>query len=167
MSVDIKIPAIGGIPYADLDTDTTLAGNSDSRIPTQKAVKAYADAIGSASTLNTTTLLDGVLGPDGIVFDAAVVTASGAIPSGSFIQLNQAASPLAMTIATGDAGRFLVITQIDAGTQGHTVTLGAITYDGSNKTATFNAAGETLVLFGVSSTRYVIVANIGSVAISA
>jgi hypothetical protein len=30
-----------------LDTDTTLAGNSDSKIPTQKAVKAYVDALGS------------------------------------------------------------------------------------------------------------------------
>ena len=197
MSVDIKIPALGGIPYADLDTDTTLAGNSDTRIPTQKAVKAYADAIGSASSgasipltaLSTdgtlagnsdtevpsekavrtfvTTILDGMLGPDGFVLDASEVTASGEIPAVSFVQLNQAESILAMTITTGTAGHFLIITQTDAGTHGHTVTLGACTYDGSNKTATFNATGETLVLFGVTSTRYAIVANIGEVAISA
>lgn len=34
-----------------LDTDTTLAANSDTKIPSQKAVKAYVDAGGSASNL--------------------------------------------------------------------------------------------------------------------
>ena len=34
-----------------LDTDTTLAANSDTKIATQKAVKAYVDAGGSASNL--------------------------------------------------------------------------------------------------------------------
>lgn len=32
-----------------LDTDTTLAANSDTKIPTQKAVKAYADAQGNVN----------------------------------------------------------------------------------------------------------------------
>lgn len=32
-----------------LDTDGSLAANSDARVPTQKAVKTYADAIGAAS----------------------------------------------------------------------------------------------------------------------
>jgi hypothetical protein len=33
-----------------VDTDTALAANSDSRIPTQKAVKAYADAVAAGGT---------------------------------------------------------------------------------------------------------------------
>jgi len=37
-----------------LDTDTTLAANSDSKIPTQKAVKAYADTQGNVNASETT-----------------------------------------------------------------------------------------------------------------
>ena len=36
-----------------LDTDTTLAANSDSRIATQKAVKAYVDAGGNPNASET------------------------------------------------------------------------------------------------------------------
>lgn len=36
-----------------LDTDTTLAANSDSKIPTQKAVKAYIDTGGSAAYISS------------------------------------------------------------------------------------------------------------------
>lgn len=41
------------------------------------------------------------------------------------------------------------------------------TFDGTNNTATFNAADESLVLFGTSSTRWIIIANVGAVALSA
>lgn len=36
-----------------LDTDTTLAANSDSKVPTQKAVKAYVDGVGVATASTT------------------------------------------------------------------------------------------------------------------
>lgn len=39
----------GTAAAAALDTDTTLAANSDTRVPSQKAIKAYADAIAAAS----------------------------------------------------------------------------------------------------------------------
>lgn len=38
-----------------LDTDTTLAANSDSKIATQKAVKAYVDAFVGAVSVSSTT----------------------------------------------------------------------------------------------------------------
>ena len=38
------------IPKSWLDTDTALTANSDTKIPSQKAVKAYADALGGAPT---------------------------------------------------------------------------------------------------------------------
>lgn len=41
------------IETSTLDTDTTLAANSDSRIATQKAVKAYVDAGGSPNASTT------------------------------------------------------------------------------------------------------------------
>lgn len=101
-------------------------------------------------------------------FTAKEYTASGAIDLDltSFVDLNDASSALAMTIAAPEAGKFLVIRQKDAGTQGHTVTLTAGTWDGATTVATFNAQDETLVLFGVSATRFIIVENAGAVALS-
>jgi hypothetical protein len=43
--------------------------------------------------------------------------------------------------------------------------LGA-TYDGTNDIATFDAIGESLILFAISATRLLIIENIGSVALS-
>jgi hypothetical protein len=95
------------------------------------------------------------------------LTASGAISSDAhFVTLNSTTPLIAATIAAPAAGRFLVITQTDSGTAGHTVTLTAGTYDGSTTIATLNALGETLVLYGVTATRFVVVSNIGSVALS-
>lgn len=94
-------------------------------------------------------------------------TAAGAIsPETSFVTLNNASSAIAMTIAAPAAGKILVIAQKDAGTQGHTVTLTAGTFDGTNDTATFNAQDECLVLIGLSATRFAIVENVGGVALS-
>jgi hypothetical protein len=87
------------------------------------------------------------------------------MPVTSFLQLNHATVPIAITALTPTVGQFLVITQNGTGTAGHTVTT-AGTFDGTNNTATFNAQHETLVLFGLSSTRWAIVSNIGSVGLS-
>jgi hypothetical protein len=104
---------------------------------------------------------------DSQIYAATELTASGAIAStANYVELNNDSVAIAATIAAPTAGRFLVITQTDTGTAGHTVTLTAGTYDGTNNIATFNAAGKTLVLFGVSATRFVIVENIGLVTLS-
>lgn len=95
------------------------------------------------------------------------MTASGAIrDDAQFVTLSSTTPLIAATIAAPRAGRFLVISQIDGGTAGHTVTLAAGTFDGTNEIATLDAAGETLVLYGVSATRFVIVENIGAVGLS-
>ena len=103
----------------------------------------------------------------GLFNTATELTESGAIPANtSYVELNNSTTKIEATIAAPAAGRFLVITQTDSGTKGHTVTLTAGTYDGSNTIATFNAAAETLVLYGISATRFVIVENIGAVGLS-
>ena len=100
-------------------------------------------------------------------FGTTELLASGAIvATASYVELNSSTPLIAATIAAPAAGRFLVIVQTDAGTAGHTVTLTAGTYDGTNTIATLNAANESLVLFGVSATRFIIVENVGSVALS-
>lgn len=112
----------------------------------------------TGGTATDATLLD---------FVATELTATGAIPADvSYVELNHATVKIEATIAAPAAGRLLVITQTDAGTAAHTVTLTAGTYNGTNDIATFNAAAESLVLFGVSATRFLVVENIGSVALS-
>ncbi len=98
-----------------------------------------------------------------LTLSETIYTTTGAIASTvSMVALN-GAGKLEMTIAAPAAGRFLVIYQKDARTDGHTVTLTAGTFDGSTTVATLDAANESLVLFGVSATRFLIVANIGGV----
>lgn len=95
-------------------------------------------------------------------------TANGAIAANAnFVTLNHASVGIAATIAAPTPGQDLTITQIDVGTVGHTVTLTAGTFDGTNSIATFDAPNETLVLRGLTATRYAIVLNLGSVALSA
>lgn len=41
----------GKIETSDIDTDTSLAANSDTKVPSQKAIKAYVDALGGLTAL--------------------------------------------------------------------------------------------------------------------
>lgn len=104
----------------------------------------------------------------GLFFKQYTYTAAGAIDANAnFVVINSAtpSTAIALTIAAPAAGRFLVITQQDEGTAGNTVTLTAGTFDGVHNLATFDAKDETLILFGVSTTRFVVWENIGSVAL--
>lgn len=87
------------------------------------------------------------------------------VTSKSFINMNGGDGVCSATIAAPAAGHVLVLYCSDANNN-CTVTLTAGTFDGTNNVATFDAAGETLVLVGVSGLRYIIVENIGSVAFS-
>ncbi len=95
-------------------------------------------------------------------------TTSEALDLSGLETLNQTGSPLVMTLADpGVPGLRLSIVQIDGGTQGHTVTTASAGgFDGTNNTATFNAAFETLDLLSVSGTRWVILSNVGAVGLS-
>ena len=111
----------------------------------------------------------GIVNASELVIPATNYTASGVIASNiSYASITSAtpATALAMVIAAPAAGRFLIISQLDAGTVGNTVTLTTGQFSAAKTVATFNAKDETLVLFGISATRFVIIENIGSVAIS-
>lgn len=56
------------------------------------------------------------------------------------------------------AGSTANLAKVDAGA--------GVTFDGSNRYATFNGAGDCLDLVGLSSTRWLIRNNVGSVALS-
>lgn len=71
-----------------LDTDTTLAANSDAKIPTQKAVKAYVDAGGN---VNASTTNRGIV-EEATQAEADAGTATGGTGARLFINPSVAAS---------------------------------------------------------------------------
>lgn len=84
----------------------------------------------------------------------------------SFIELDGSSASVDLTNLVAKKGQRLVITCSDSTNSTTVTTKSGTTFDGTNNTATFDAAGETLVLYGISDTQFVIVENIGSVALS-
>lgn len=131
----------------------------------------YADTIGERTAANG-VLVDGVLLKDGRHNGGRTVqelTASGAITLNSgLVLLNHASTIIAATLDAPTPGDELIIVDSSAsGTAAHTVTLPAgVTWDGTNNTATLNAPGEALHVIALSATRWLILENIGSVALS-
>lgn len=109
-------------------------------------------------------------GASQLIGTAKEIIAGGAVTidpdTYTYVELNKTTPKIEAVIAAPVAGKFMVITQKDAGTAGHTVTLTAGTFDGTHTIATFDAQLETLVLVGISSTRYLIILNNGSVGLS-
>ena len=99
-------------------------------------------------------------------------TAAGAInPAATFVELNANAGAMAMTYAAPVKGITVVITCTDA-TGETTVTLTSGNFyfisngiNDSGNVATFNTAGQTLVLFAISITKFIVLQNIGQVGI--
>lgn len=78
------------------------------------------------------------------------------------------ATKITATIADASYNPGLVhFKQTSSGTAGHTVTIAIGSFDGTNNTATFNAAGETLLVYFDQFGNGKIVENIGSVGLSA
>lgn len=135
-------------------------GNADRDLVAKVVTAALTGNVTGALTGTHT----GAAAITGLVLTPATMTASDAVPASSFVKLNSTTPAIAATVAP-TAGQFLIISQQDAGTAGHTLTT-AGTFDGTNNTATFNAPGESLVLFAISSTRWLILLNEGSVALT-
>lgn len=185
-SVDLNGEAKGII--FDLDADTWLDGSNEDQLDlymdsalafsiTKTAIIAKSGNEIDTNTINETTpdagvTVDGVLIKDGATAglrQSQILTASGAISvqKNGVVQLNHATVAIAATIAAPAAGDDLVIVDNSAsGTAGHTVKLTAGTFDGTNNTATFAAPGKALHVIGLSATRYFILENIGTVALS-
>ncbi len=97
------------------------------------------------------------------------LTASGAVNAGEqSVELNHISVAIAATIATAvsHSGLFIVKNTSASGTESHTLTLTAGTWDGTNTIATLNAPGEALCVYFDSNGDGVILENVGSVALS-
>jgi hypothetical protein len=130
------------------------------------------DTIGEATAAAGVTA-DGVLLKDGTSNgrrQAQNLTATGAITVGRFgmCTLAHATVVIAATLAAPTQGDDLIIMNTSAsGTVAHTVTAAAgVTFDGTNNTLTLDAAEEAVHLVAVSATRWKVMENIGSVALS-
>lgn len=102
--------------------------------------------------------------------DVRELTVSGSVPrtGKTLLLLNHASTIIAATLSAAQPGDELTIIDSSAsGTAAHTVTCpSGATFDGTNNTATLNAPGEALDLVAISATRWFILENIGSVALS-
>jgi hypothetical protein len=136
----------------DEDNNLTVDGN----------VTAVAGVFTSVSGAITGRIITPDLG-----FTSTTYVVNGAISTAvSYAKLDASSASTVMTIAAPTDGEFRVITCVDASNT-CTVTCTAGDFDGAGgNVATFDAAEETLVLFGVSATRYVIIENIGGVVLS-
>jgi hypothetical protein len=185
---DIGIDMQGTKLELDADNDTSIIASTDDQIDIEISgaldfrltANTFTALSGSAIATNTiaeTTAasgvtIDGVLVKDGTT-DAGrrsqELTASGAVTINSgLLLLNHATVIIAATLDAPAVGDELFIVDSSAsGTAAHTVTLGAgVTWDGTNNTATLNAPGEALHVIAISATRFFILENIGSVALS-
>jgi hypothetical protein len=107
-------PTLGSVAALNIDTDGTLAANSDSLIPTQKAVKTYADQlIASADAMVFQGVLDCSANPNYPAADAGdtyKVSVAGKIGGGS-----------GPNVEIGD----LLLCTVDATSSGNHATVGA------------------------------------------
>jgi hypothetical protein len=97
------------------------------------------------------------------------LTSTDAIPQTTgTVRLNHISTIIAATLPAPKVGDELVIVNTSAsGTAAHTVTLPAgVTWNGTNNTATFDAPNEALYVRAISTTRWLIIANLGSVGLS-
>lgn len=85
-----------------LDTDTSLAANSDSKVATQKAVKAYADAQGN---VNASTTARGIV-EEATQAEIAAGTAAGGTSARLFVNPSQTINTSA---GAGDAGKVVKV----------------------------------------------------------
>lgn len=172
----------------DADQDTTISAPTDDQIDVEIngaddfRFTANTFTALSGSSIATNTIAETTAG-SGVTIDGALVkdgrtdagrvtqelTASGAITINSgLVMLNHDTVVIAATLDAPVAGDELIIVDSSAsGTAAHTVTLPAgVTWDGTNNTATLDAPDEALHVIALSATRWYIIANVGSVALS-
>jgi hypothetical protein len=97
------------------------------------------------------------------------LTATGAVTAGvQSVELNHATVAAAATIAdaSNHQGLFVVKNTSASGTEAHTLTLTAGTFNGTNNVATLNAPNECLIVYFDSAGNGTIVENVGSVGLS-
>jgi hypothetical protein len=126
---------------------------------------AFASAVYAADNLfGLEQVGQNVRAKNGLLLKASVATGNASLTNDSFVQLNRASNATMTVTFTPVVGQFFVVSQVDSHVATATVSLPTgWTWNGSNKSATFNAQHETLIGFCTVANRVIIVENIGSV----
>ena len=107
-----------------------------------------------------------VVAKDGFGFKPLVINANATVADESFLQLNSINATMTVNF-TPAIGQLFVVTQTGTNTDASTVLLpSGLTWNGTNRGATFNATAEPLIGFRASSSRIIIVENVGTVGFS-
>lgn len=120
-----------------LDTDTTLAANSDLKIATQKAVKTYVDLGGN---INASTTARGIV-EEATVAEIAAGTAAGGTTARLFINPSSTISTSAGAADVGKVPRVNASGQLDITFTGTYSKTGKTTHDISSAASTVIAHG--------------------------
>lgn len=120
-----------------------------------------------ASSTFTAAQLEGFIKSLATITDLDGSAGQKAVPVNGIAQIAGGTGIADMTLAAPAAGSLVVI-RIASITSGTVVvtTAAGVTFDGTNNTATFNAADDVLILVYKSATEWSIVLNAGSVALS-
>ena len=134
----------------------------DIHLDGDEAVVAYSDIA------NVVVRVSGIEQTEAAGINAEEHTVSGAVTPGvSSIELNHATTAVEVTIATLVAHEgILHIKDTGTGTEAHTVTATAGTFDGTNNVLTLNAHDDCIVLWIDSAGNGTILENVGSVVLS-
>jgi hypothetical protein len=127
---------------------------------------------------------DGKLGQLGVPIDATAAELNNAASASSRVQeltvtgtatpgvqsleLNHGSTPVVVTVASAlnHPGLFIVKDTSGSGTESHTVTLSAGTFDGTNNKITLNAPKEAIAVYFDSAGAGTILENVGGVALA-
>jgi len=105
------------------------------------------------------------LNEQGAAVTPVAYTSAGAIsPSDTVVTV--AGSAQAYTLSNPVPGKLMIIADVASGTVTVTTSAGS-TFDGTNNTATMNATADVIAIYGISSTRWLILYNISTVLSSA
>jgi len=128
-----------------------------------------ADDDGNASFHELWVLTSSFAGVTVALKTSQELTVSGAVTPGVMsVELSHASTAVLAVIADAKAhqGLLAVVNTSSGGTEAHTLTLTAGTFNGTNNVATLNAPLEALVVWIDSAGNGTIIVNVGSVALS-
>lgn len=185
-----KVSTLKTGDYTDLNKYAVIDVPAGTYTNAQIGNKLYLGTAGAYTTVENTTLgqlnqeVGYVLSTDAVAidltkdtkgtvnvasnFDVFEVSTAGALSTAGISLVTTGAGALALTLGAPTAGTQVRIKLVVDGGGNATVTTGAgITFDGTNNQATFADALDELVLGYKSATEWVIIENVGAVALAA
>src|ERR1019366_7083115 len=151
---DVATYVMGNISSGEFAVlDTVVAGTvTASKVIVVDANKDIASFRKVTTTAHTTT--------DSLDTAATMTASADTFPAATLVKLNSTTPAIIKSFAI-EQGKTRVITQMDAGTAGHVITMTGGTFDGTNNTATFGGQYQSISVYGVAAGKGLLLANQG------